>query len=219
MAIQRTFVSVSGDYSNPGTRELPCRSVQAALEKTAPWGEVIVVDSGEYAAFVVDRAASVAAAPGAYAAITVASGDGIYVHAGAADGVVLRNLVLTGVGGRHGVFFETGGSLDLEGITATGFTGRGFRLTAVNAATSLVVRDCVFRANSAGVVVNGSTGGRIRVEIEWTRADRNRDNGLLCTTAHSARERMRRQRKTAPGSTSPSALRVRTCAREDNRRS
>ena len=46
-----------------------------------------------------------------------------------------------------------------------------------------------------------------------------RDNGLLCTTAHSARERMRRQRKTAPGSTSPSALRVRTCAREDNRRS
>jgi hypothetical protein len=113
-----------------------------------------------------------------YAAITVASGDGIYVHAGATDAIVLRNLALTGVGGRHGIFFETGGSLDLEFIVATGFTGRGLRLTAVNAATSLVVRESVFRANSAGVVVNGSTGGRVRVEIERTRADRNRDNGF-----------------------------------------
>jgi hypothetical protein len=90
----------------------------------------------------------------------------------------VRNLFLTGVGGRHGIFFEMGGSLDLEFITATGFAGRGLRMTAVNAAASLVVRDSVFRANSAGVVVNGSTGGAIRVEIERTRADRNSDKGL-----------------------------------------
>jgi hypothetical protein len=127
---------------------------------------------------VIDKAVTVAAAPEAYAAIAVSSGDGIYVRAGNLDAVVLRNLVLTGVGGRHGIFFETGGSLDLEFITATGFLGRGLRMTAVNAAASLVVRDSVFRANSAGVVVNGSTGGRIRVEIERTRADRNRDNGF-----------------------------------------
>ena len=92
---------------------------------------------------------------------------------------MLRNLVLTGVGGRHGIFFEMGGSLDLESITATGFLGRGLRMMAVNAAASLVVRDSVFKANSAGVVVNGSTGGAVRVEIERTRADRNRDNGFL----------------------------------------
>src|SRR2546425_11304629 len=171
MAMQRTFVSVSGDDSNPGTRDAPCRSIQAALAKTAVGGEVVAVDSGEYAPFVVDKAVTVAAAPDAFAAITVASGDGIYVHAGASDAIVLRNLVLTGAGGRHGIFFETGGSLDLEFIMATGFTGRGLRLTAVNTATSLVVRDSVFRANSAGVVVNGSTGGKIRVEIERTRAE------------------------------------------------
>jgi hypothetical protein len=121
---------------------------------------------------------TVAAAPGAYAAISVSSGDGIYVQAGGSDAVVLRNLFLTGVGGRHGIFFETGASLDLEFITATGFAGRGLRMTAVNAASSLVVRDSVFRGNSAGVVVNGSTGGAIRVEIERTRADRNWDNGF-----------------------------------------
>jgi len=100
------------------------------------------------------------------------------VKAGGADAVVLSNLFLIGVGGRHGLFFETGGSLDLEFMTATGFAGRGLRMTVANAASSLVVRDSVFRANTAGVVVNGSTGGAIRVEIERTRADRNRDNGF-----------------------------------------
>jgi hypothetical protein len=178
MMIQRTFVSTVGDDSNPGTTEAPCRSFQAALALTAPGGEVIALDSGDYAAFVVDKAVTVGAAPEAYAAITVPSGDAVYVRAGGLDAVVLRNLVLVGVGGRHGIFFETGGSLDLERITVTGFSGRGLRMTTVNAASSLVIRDSVFRANSAGVVVNGSTGGRIRVEIERTRADRNRDNGF-----------------------------------------
>jgi hypothetical protein len=178
MAIQRTFVSTSGSDSNAGTEASPCRSFQAALARTAPGGEVVALDSGDYAPFVIDRAVTVAAAPGAYAAISVSSGDGIYVRARGSDAVVLRNLFLTGVGGRHGIFFETGGSLDLELVTATGFAGRGLRMTAVNAAASLVVRECVFRANSAGVVVNGSTGGAIRVQIERTRADRNRDNGF-----------------------------------------
>src|SRR5262245_3474417 len=178
MTIQRTFVSTSGNDSNPGTQDAPCRNVQSALAKTALGGEVVAIDSGEYAPFVVDKAVTVAAAPCVYAAITVKSGDGIYVHAGASDAIVLRNLTLAGVGGRHGIFFETGGSLDLESIVVTGFTGRGLRLMAANAATTLVVRDSVFRDNSAGVVVNGSTGGKIRVAIERTRADRNRDNGF-----------------------------------------
>jgi len=178
MAIQRTFVSTSGSDSNPGTVEAPCRSFQAALAGTTPGGEVVALDSGDYAPFVIDRAVTVAAAPGAYASISVSSGDGILVHAGGSDAVVLRNLFLTGLGGRHGIFFETGRSLDLEFITATGFAGRGLRMTAVNAAPSLVVRDSTFRANSAGIVVNGSTGGAIRVEIERTRADRNGENGF-----------------------------------------
>jgi hypothetical protein len=178
MAIQRTFVSTSGSDSNPGTRESPCRNFQAALAGTTPGGEVVALDSGDYAPFVVDQAVTVAGAPGAYAAVSVSSGDGVYVRAGGSDAVVLRKIVLSGVGGRHGIVFETGGSLDLEFITATGFAGRGLRMTAVKAAASLVVRDSVFRANSAGVVVNGSTGGAIRVEIERTRADRNRDNGF-----------------------------------------
>jgi hypothetical protein len=178
VAIERTFVSIFGSDSNPGTRESPCRSFQAALAETTPGGEVVALDSGDYAPFVIDKAVTVAAAPGAHAAISVFSGDGIHVRAGGADAVGLRNLFLTGVGGRHGIFFETGGSLDLEFITVAGFAGRGLRMTAVNAAASLVVCDSVFRANSAGVVVNGSTGGVIRMEIERTRADRSTDNGF-----------------------------------------
>jgi hypothetical protein len=97
---------------------------------------VVALDSGDYAPFVIDKSVTVAAAPGAHAAISVSSGDGIRVRAGGSDAVVLRNLFLTGIGGRHGIFFETGGSLDLELITAMGFAGRGLRMTAVNAAGS-----------------------------------------------------------------------------------
>jgi hypothetical protein len=124
MTIQRTFVSSSGSDSNPGTRESPCRSFQAALVGTTLGGEVVALDSGDYAPFVIDKAVTVAGVPGERAAINVSSGDGIHVHAGGSDAVVLRNLFLIGVGGRHGIFFETGGSLDVGFVEVTGFAGR-----------------------------------------------------------------------------------------------
>src|SRR6266568_4863825 len=97
---QRTFVSAAGgNDANPCTLTLPCRNFQAAIAQTASGGEVIVLDSGGYGTVTISQAVSLIAPPGVYAGISVFSGAGITVSAGASDVVVIRGLTLNGLGG------------------------------------------------------------------------------------------------------------------------
>ena len=47
-ALQRTFVSTSGNDANPCTLPLPCRTFNAAIAQASSGSEVIVLDSGGY---------------------------------------------------------------------------------------------------------------------------------------------------------------------------
>lgn len=176
-AIQRTFVSTSGNDANPCTRTDPCRNFQAALENTLAGGEVVALDSGGYGTVTIDKSVSVIGAPGAHAAVTAFAGNGITVSAGASDVVVLRNLFITGLGGDNGIRVFSGGSVHVESVTVSGFTNRGIRTTAEISPVTLIVRNSVFRHNNGGVIANG-TNGDLRVQIECTRADRNSSNGF-----------------------------------------
>ena len=176
-AIQRTFVSTSGNDANPCTRADPCRNFTAALANTLAGGEVVALDSGGYGTFTVDKSVTVVGAPGVHAAITAFTGNGVTVSAGDADVVVLRNLYITGLGGDNGIRVFTGGSVHVESVTVSGFTNRGIRVTAEVSPVTLIVRNSVFRHNNGGVIANG-TNGDLRVQIEGTRADRNTSNGF-----------------------------------------
>src|SRR5262252_7389517 len=83
--VQRTFVSGGGNDANPCSRTAPCRTFTQALMGTSPGGEVVVMDSAGYGAFAVAHAVSITAPPGVYAGISVFSGDGIDINAGASD--------------------------------------------------------------------------------------------------------------------------------------
>src|SRR5438876_4188543 len=102
-AAQRTFVASSGNDANPCTHDLPCRSFNAAIAATTAGGEVVALDSAGYGPATVTASITVAAAPGAHAAITVFSGTGITVNAGNTDRVGLRNLYINGLGGATGI--------------------------------------------------------------------------------------------------------------------
>jgi nitrous oxidase accessory protein NosD len=175
--IQRTFVSTSGSDANPCTRTDPCRSFPAAIAQTTAGGEVVALDSGGYGAFSVDKAITIAGAPGAHVAVTVFGGTGITVNVGGPDTVVLRNLYVTGLGGDTGIFFQAGGRLFVESVVASGFAQRGLDATAAGGA--LFVRDSIFRSNNLGLVVNGT----LRTEIADSRADRNGDIGFWLTNS------------------------------------
>src|SRR6186997_3019638 len=130
-AIQRTFVSTSGNDANPCTRTDPCRNFAAAIANTLAGGEVVALDSGGYGAVSITKAVTIAGAPGAHVAITAFAGNAVTVNAGAADTVVLRNLYLSGLGADNGIAFQAGGTLHVESVVATGF-GTGLFSTAAN---------------------------------------------------------------------------------------
>jgi hypothetical protein len=152
----RTWVSAAnGKDTNPCTVNQPCQSFNHALGQTPAGGEVVALDSGDYAPFSVTEAVTVSAAPGAYVGITVTSGDGVDVSAGSSDRVVLRGLRLNSFGSSgDGVNFLSGGALHVEDCAVYGF-GNGLNFGAPG---ELEVHDSSFQDNGGGILIIPGSG-------------------------------------------------------------
>src|SRR4029077_6469033 len=55
----RTWVSGVGDDANPGSRTAPCKTFAGAISKTAPGGEINVLDRGGFGAATIPKAISI----------------------------------------------------------------------------------------------------------------------------------------------------------------
>src|SRR5580704_11834451 len=107
----RTFVSGTGTDTGTCPLATPCRTFAYALTQTAPSGEIIVLSSAGYGTVTITQAVSIINTSN-FAGVTVASGDGITINAGASDSVTLRGLTIDGGGtGSNGVVFNSGGCL------------------------------------------------------------------------------------------------------------
>src|SRR5579862_3275156 len=93
----RTWVSGVGDDANPCSRTAPCKTFAGAISKTAPGGEIDVLDPGGFGAVTITKSISIEA-DGVIAGVLVSGTNGINVAAGAADTVVLRGLTIDGLG-------------------------------------------------------------------------------------------------------------------------
>src|SRR3954465_4741973 len=69
-AVQRTFVSTTGNDASPCTRTDPCRNLSVALANTLAGGEVVALSSGGYGTLTINKAVTIAGAPGVHVAIT-----------------------------------------------------------------------------------------------------------------------------------------------------
>jgi hypothetical protein len=120
--VQRTFVSGQGSDANPCSIAAPCRSFAAAIAQTVSGGEVVVLDSAGYGPVTITSAVSITAPPGIYAGVSVSSGDGVVINAGASDRVVLRGLNIVAIPGVPvaAIRFLSGGALVVEGCNVTG---------------------------------------------------------------------------------------------------
>jgi hypothetical protein len=174
--VQRTFVSGLGSDGNPCSRAAPCRTLTQAVLQTNPGGEVIVLDSAGYGPFQITRSVSIIASPGAYAGISVFSGDGIDINAGAVDTVILRGLTINNQGSNgSGIFFSAGGILHIESCVVNGFaSGSGVEFAGP---ANLEVKDSIIRGNGTGIRVSGSTGGS-DAAIDNVRLEGNISGGL-----------------------------------------
>jgi hypothetical protein len=104
----RTWVSGVGDDVNPCSRTAPCKTFAGAISKTAAGGEIDVMDPGGFGAVTITKAITIDCGPFP-GGILSAGTNGVTVNAGVSDRIILRNLVINGVGtGVNGIRFLAG---------------------------------------------------------------------------------------------------------------
>lgn len=119
----RTWVSGVGDDANPCSRTAPCKTFAGAISKTAPCGEISVLDPGGFGAVTITKAITING-DGTLAGILAASVNGVIVNAGVNDVVTLRSISINGVCTTlNGIRYLAGKHLHVENCSISNFTG------------------------------------------------------------------------------------------------
>jgi hypothetical protein len=163
-SLTRTYVSGTGNDSNPCTASMPCQTFQAALAQTVAGGEIFVLDSANYGPVTINKAVTITS-EGAVAGILASSGIGITISAGANDVINLRGLDVDGSNtGTVGIQFSSGQSLNIQKSVIRNFTGSGINFAPSAASTLFVVDTTLIHNVSNGIsLANNATGALSRV--------------------------------------------------------
>ena len=179
---QRTFVASYGLSANTAFNcsiTKPCRAFSEAIGVTNSGGEVIVLDSAGYGPVTINQSVSLIAPAGAYAGITVFTGDGITVNAPGAT-VVLRGLSINGQGGSNGVNLLNAARLRIESCIISKMTVDGVMHSAIGA--ELIVLDTIIRDNG-GSGIGGDVDAS--VVLDHVRSEHNGTNGFYMASVTS----------------------------------
>ena len=179
----RTWVSGVGDDANPCSRTAPCKTFAGAISKTAPGGEIDVLDPGGFGALTITKSISLEA-EGVIAGVLVAGTNGIVVAAGPNDVVTIRGLTIEGLAGNGsnlanagltGIRFQSGAALHVENCTINGFKNEGIDFFPNAGTTSaLFVKDTKTRNNyGGGIWIQPAAGATAKVSIDGVRLEHN----------------------------------------------
>ena len=151
-ARSRSFVSSYGNYANPCGPFAPCRQFDRAIDVTDPDGEVVVLDSAGFLPTTISKSVSLTAPTGVYVAISVltAGTSGVTIATPGVS-VVLRGLILNGLGGDNGILMNGSGNLSIENCVISNFSGAGQNGILVNGAVSVRIVDTLIRDNVTGI--------------------------------------------------------------------
>jgi hypothetical protein len=180
-AVQRVFVSSSGNDSNVGTNcgfTAPCRGFTTAMTVVDPGGEVIALDAAGYGAVTITKSVNIIANPGFYAGITASSGNGITI-ATAGVNVLLRGLNINGIGGSTGISMTNGASLTIDNCVISNFTGSAVVIDTAGA--KVRISNTVLSGNgNHGLLVSQG-----KVDVVGSRANGNTSGGFTALTTGS----------------------------------
>jgi len=175
-ALAHTYVSAAtGSDANTCTYISPCRSFNVAVTKTNPKGELTALDSGTYGNIQIDRALTIQAAPGVYAAVgdDTKLGVAMTINAPAGSRIVLSHLHITSRIMGRGIDFISGSSLHVENCVIIGFKDYGIRFNLEigecdSGCPKLSLKDNYVRGNEIGIGVKAAL-----VTIEHNRVEDN----------------------------------------------
>jgi len=185
----RTWVSGVGDDANPCSRTAPCKTFAGAISKTAPGGEINVLDPGGFGGVTITKAITISSV-GFEAGVLVSGTPGITVAAGVNDRVVLEGLDIYGLGtGTNGVNFISGQQLVINKCKISFFATNGVNVASNTAsARAIINKSEIFfngtqgTANSGGLTVQGNGTGNV-VEVIDTLVQSNLNYGVQVTGA------------------------------------
>ena len=117
----RTWVSTHGSDQNNCTIAAPCRTFQHAHDATALFGEIDVLDPGEYGPVVISKSLTIDAANMGYIESPTPSSppQSLVAVSGAPSSVTLRNLSIRGPA-NAAILWTSGGYLSIEGVSIDG---------------------------------------------------------------------------------------------------
>jgi len=177
----RTWISGMGVDSGTCPRQSPCHTLTYAHGQVAAGGEITVLDPGGYGTVVITKAVSIVSDSGSgEAGVTMFSGDGITVNAGAADVVILRGLVVDGLNSAaNGIRFVSGGALHIQNSlikNVRGTSGVGINFAPAGASDLYVTDTTVINNtgfNGTGILVRPSGSGLIRATFNRVTIEQN----------------------------------------------
>lgn len=157
--ISRTFAGINGNDANDCLQpQTACRTLNAAITKVDPGGEVIVTETGSYAGATITKSVKINVPSG----VVAFSALSINVNAAGTDTVVVRGLTLKAlaVGTGTGVNVTSAAAVFIENCVIDGWsTG-----VSVASATHLFVKDSTFRNNALYGVDLNNPGARGTVD-------------------------------------------------------
>ena len=171
----RTWVSGVGDDANPCSRTAPCKTFAGAISKTAPAGEISVLDPGGFGAINITKSMTINGT-GTLAGILAANVNGVIVNAGVNDTVIIRDISINGAGTTtgNGARYIAGGTFVVDhcwiyGFKGTGANGRGIAaektaagiLKVIDTVIENVGQDCIVLNTSVGILTALIDGSRI----------------------------------------------------------
>jgi hypothetical protein len=158
-----TWVGPNGNDANTGTAISPYATFGTAVANTAPGGTVSVTGPGDYGPVTITQSITIDGTGGG--SINFAGdGEAIYVDAGSAANIVIRNLSINGGGtGADAIFVASAGTTNpvnvlIDGCLIAGFTQIGVGLGS-ESPMYLTIRNTSIQGGTIGVRTfqNGTT--------------------------------------------------------------
>jgi hypothetical protein len=152
-AYSQTWVSNTGNDANPCTMTAPCRTFQQAVNLTSTWGQVGVLNAGDYGPMSITK--SIRIEGSGLASSTATSGNAIFVNTPAGSVVQLHGLNLHGNGAQVAIQSQGAGSLDIDNVQITGFHSNCIQVVVVVGPVNVVIKDTTIEnCSGAGIYLS-----------------------------------------------------------------
>jgi hypothetical protein len=160
----RTWVSGIGNDANPCSRTAPCKTFAGAISKTAPHGEIDVLDPGGYGAVTITKSISIIS-ESVQAGVLVDGTNAIIINAAATDVVLLKGLNIQGLGpggiattSLNGVRILSAAKVQITKSLIQGFTsatdGNGVAIVPTVNPVTVFISETMITKNRQGILVN-----------------------------------------------------------------